>query len=79
MRVRRLVMATNSYEEILKRASDELSREELFRLSGAFTIQAVNKSPKNPRSILELRGLGKEVWAGVDPDEYVAQERDSWE
>jgi hypothetical protein len=31
------------------------------------------------RSLLELRGLGKEIWEGVDPVEYVKQERDSWE
>jgi hypothetical protein len=30
-------------------------------------------------SILELRGLGKELWAGVDPVEYVRAERDSWD
>ena len=72
-------MPNRSYDEILKRASDELSREELLKLSEELTIQAVHKSPKNPRSILELRGLGKEVWKGVDPDEYVAQERDSWD
>jgi hypothetical protein len=29
-------------------------------------------------SILELRGLGKEIWAGVDPDRYVDEERSSW-
>jgi len=31
------------------------------------------------RSLLELRGLGKKVWEGIDPIEYVMQERDSWE
>ena len=31
------------------------------------------------RSLLELRGLGKEIWEGIDPVEYVKQERDSWE
>jgi hypothetical protein len=35
--------------------------------------------PVRKRSLLELRGLGKEVWEGVDPVEYVKQERDSWE
>ena len=34
--------------------------------------------PKPKRSILELRGLGKEVWRGIDAQEYVNQERDSW-
>lgn len=30
------------------------------------------------RSIMELEGLGKEIWQGVDAQEYVDQERDSW-
>lgn len=30
-------------------------------------------------SILELRGLGKEYWHGVDPAAHVARERDSWD
>jgi hypothetical protein len=72
-------MPKNSYDEILERATGELSREELLKLSEALTMQAFRKMPANPRSILELRGLGKEVWEGIDPDEYVAQERDSWE
>ncbi len=29
-------------------------------------------------SILGLKGLGKEVWADVDADEYVNQLRDEW-
>ncbi len=32
-----------------------------------------------PQSILELRGLGKELWETVDPAEHVASERDSWD
>lgn len=32
-----------------------------------------------PLSLLDLRGMGKECWAGVDPAEYVRQERDSWD
>lgn len=30
-------------------------------------------------SILELRGLGKELWKDVDPVEYVRADRDSWD
>jgi len=30
-------------------------------------------------SILELHGLGKEIWQGVDGDEYVRKLRDEWE
>jgi hypothetical protein len=72
-------MSNKVYDEILKRASDELNREELLRLSEQLTIRAVNKGPQKPRSLRELRGLGKEVWGDIDPDEYVAKERDSWD
>ncbi len=30
-------------------------------------------------SILELRGLGKEVWHRVEPARHVETERDSWD
>jgi hypothetical protein len=29
-------------------------------------------------SILELEGLGKAIWQGIDAQQYVDQERDSW-
>jgi plasmid stability protein len=32
-----------------------------------------------PRSILELRGLGKEMWREIDVAEYIRGERDSWD
>jgi len=33
--------------------------------------------PADP--ILDLRGLGKEIWAGEDADEYVRRLREGWE
>lgn len=36
------------------------------------------EAPK-PVSILELRGLGKEQWVGVDAAAHVARERASWD
>ena len=30
-------------------------------------------------SIMELHGLGKEIWAGVDGQEYVNRLRDEWD
>ncbi len=32
-----------------------------------------------PDPILALVGLGKEIWKGVDPDEYVRQLREDWD
>ena len=31
------------------------------------------------RSILELRGLGKALWEGIDPALHVRDERESWD
>jgi hypothetical protein len=70
-------MADNSYQQILKMAQ-KLSKQEQERLAGELAqIAATRNSGKH--SILELEGLGKEVWEGIDPDEYIAQERDSWD
>ena len=32
-----------------------------------------------PLSVLELQGLGEEVWAGVNVDEYLRRERQAWD
>jgi len=37
-------------------------------------VKAVAKDP-----ILGLRGLGKEIWVGEEPDEYVRRLRKDWE
>jgi len=73
-------MAAKPYQEILQRAQSELSVEEQNRLS-AELAQSAARSDRNGkrRSLLELEGLGKEVWKGIDPDKYIAQERDSWD
>ncbi len=30
-------------------------------------------------SIMELEGLGAEIWKGIDAQEYVNRERESWD
>lgn len=72
-------MSERSYHEILRRAADELSREELLQMSEELSLQAVRRATARPTQFQQLRGLGKETWNGINPDEYVAQERDSWD
>lgn len=38
----------------------------------------VNKEPKKKPSLLELEGLGKEIWADIDVDDFIKEERNSW-
>jgi hypothetical protein len=37
------------------------------------------KKSKKKYSLLQLEGLGKEIWQDVNVDEYIDQERDSWD
>ncbi|MEO8971655.1 MAG: hypothetical protein ABI406_08665 [Ktedonobacteraceae bacterium] len=34
---------------------------------------------KPAHSIMELEGLGKEIWEGIDPAQYINEERNSWD
>ena len=44
-------------------------------------IYLLDKTTEPPEtlSILELRGLGKELWKGIDPAAHVKAKRDSWD
>jgi hypothetical protein len=72
-------VAAISYESALSMAQS-LSREEQLRLIEELKSRASkDDSSEEPRhSIMELRGLGKEIWQGIDAQEYVNNERASW-
>lgn len=36
------------------------------------------EQPDRKHSLKELRGLGKEIWEGIDAQDYINRERDSW-
>ena len=69
---------SDQFEEILKRAKEELSKAEQQKLAEVLAQTAAQNGGQQ-RSITELKGLGKEIWKDVDADEYVAKERDSWD
>lgn len=69
-------MSTDSFDDILRRARQELNADEQLKLIDELSRQAGAKNGR--RSIRELRGLGKDVWNGVDADDYVREERDAW-
>lgn len=63
------------YEKLRERAKEEhrsVSQEVIHLLTETL-------EPSKSRSILELRGLGKSAWAGLDTVRHVAEERDSWD
>lgn len=71
-------MAKDAYDEILKRAEGELTVEQQKKLVEELA-QKLGRKNGGVHQITDLKGLGKEIWAGVDADEYVAKERDSWD
>jgi plasmid stability protein len=63
------------YERIKRRAAAER------RSIAGEVVQLLDRAvgEAEPRSILELRGLGKEMWREIDVAEYIRGERDSWD
>ena len=72
-------MASDLSQSILSQVQ-KLPREEQRELAAEIVrhLNAPASTAARP-SLLELRGLGKEVWAGVDVKDYLRQERDSWD
>jgi hypothetical protein len=71
-------MTTTSYQSVLELA-EALSRDEQLRLIQELTAHASEGANSEPQhSIMELCGLGKEIWQGIDAQEYVNRERASW-
>ena len=70
-------MTDQEYDNLWNRIGN-LSPKEQKDLLAEFArrMRAGNHSR---RSIMELAGLGKEIWEGIDAQDYVNQERDSWD
>lgn len=54
-------MLQNPFEEILLRARQELTAEERIRLAEALATSSERTA--GTRSLMELKGLGKECWS----------------
>lgn len=69
-------MAT--YQEIYRQVEALTAEEQLCLLEAlaGMVRRRIREKPK--RSILELEGLGKEIWQAIDAQEYINHERDSW-
>ena len=40
---------------------------------------AADSEQRHLDSLFELEGLGRELWEGIDPDEYVREVRAGWD
>ena len=72
-------MPTLSYNEVLDQAQN-LTYEEQLRLLADLAAHLHRQGvPRKKHSIMELKGLGKEIWRGVDVEKYIDEERNSWD
>ena len=70
-------MASSQYENA-KKSAEALAPADQLRLVAELVSHLSGSLDPKRRSLLELEGLGKEVWQGVDVDEYLRRERSSW-
>lgn len=71
-------MSTHAYHEILNQVQN-LTPDEQFQLLEDLVALVRRQTKARPHhSIMEFKGLGKEIWEGIDAQEYVKQERESW-
>jgi hypothetical protein len=71
-------------EELYEQHIRPMSTVEKLRLVSMITQQLVAEPAmvedveKPKHSIMELHGLGAEIWQGVDAQEYINQLREEW-
>jgi hypothetical protein len=72
-------MSINVYNDLLRRVQ-RLSPDDQLRLleDVASLVRRKVTNQARRRSILELRGLGREIWQELDAQDYIDQERASW-
>ncbi len=71
-------MLTYTYEELLSRIQNLTLADQLRLLEDLAAIIRQQAIAEPLHSFLELEGLGQEIWKGIDAQEYVNQERASW-
>ena len=72
------INAMTTYQDIRSQVEDLTPDEQLRLLEDLPVLVRRRMAPTPKHSIMELEGLGKALWQGIDAQEYVNQERDSW-
>ncbi len=71
-------MGTNAYIQIQQLLS-QLTYEKLKQLAEEINKMIENEETEPLHDITEFKGVAKDFWEGIDPQEYVDRERDSWD
>jgi len=72
-------MSTIAYHDVLDRAQRLAPADQLRLLEELAALLRHKVAAQKKHSITELKGLGKEIWQGIDAQEYIDRERASWD
>ena len=70
--------AADVYEEHIKALPMAERLQLLALIAGQLASERSGAEDRPRHTLLELHGLGKNVWAGLDAQEYVNRLRDEW-
>jgi hypothetical protein len=65
--------------EMIIEEAKSLSVEDRKSLIRAIVDSLTEEKLPKTHSIMELEGLGAELWAGIDVEQYINEMRDEWD
>jgi DNA-binding HxlR family transcriptional regulator len=71
-------MPEANYNQVISEIKTLNLSDQLRLLEEMATLIREKTSKNRPRSILELRGKGKDIWKGVSVKAYIDKERSTW-
>ena len=71
-------MPEANYNQVMAEIKTLNLSDQLRLLEEMATLIRKKKSQAKPRSILELKGKGKDIWKGLTVKTYIDEERSSW-
>jgi len=71
-------MPDATYNQVISEIKTLNLSDQLRLLEEMATLIRKKTSKTKPRSILELKGKGKDIWQGLNVKAYIDEERSSW-
>jgi hypothetical protein len=72
-------MTTSTYDQVLKMINRLNLSEQVQLLATLSRMVRDHLTEAKSHSVMELEGLGAEIWRDFDAQAYIDQERTSWE
>jgi len=72
-------VSTDNYEEVLHQVQLLSFDDQLRLLEELASIIRKQFTSRPKHSVLEFKGMGKELWESIDVEKYIVEERNSWE